>query len=335
MGKEWDRGVPGEHFWREALRVAKPGAHLLAFCGTRTFHRLTCAIEDAGWQIRDCLGWLYGSGFPKSHNIGNGFGTALKPAWEPIILARKPLDGTVAENVLKWGTGGVNVDGCRIETSENLNGGAYASSGGRAESQSLHGGSGMNQPGKTAGREFVQPVGRWPANIIHDGSEEVVGLFPETAPTRPHRAKTKGKSGIFNSSIGEAFVTLNDSGSAARFFYCAKASKQDRDEGCDSMQPVNCGLMEDDNYPIETGSGNLRNTQRRNHHPTVKPTALMRYLCRLITPPNGIILDPFMGSGSTGKAARLESFAFIGIELNPEYITIATKRIAAINPRLF
>lgn len=331
MGKDWDHGVPGEHFWREALLVAKPGAHLLAFGGTRTFHRLTCAIEDAGWQIRDCLGWLYGSGFPKSHNIGNGFGTALKPAWEPIILARKPLDGTVAANVQKYGTGALNIDGCRVDAGSDYTGLNVTQCGDHFS---------IGSDAKTRGSKFLPASGRWPANLIHDGSEEVVGLFPQTTSNtrQPNGGKIYGRNSLNDSATCDTTLRgFQDSGSSARFFYCAKASKQDRDEGLDSMQPVNCGLMEDDNYPIKTGSGNIRNTQRRNNHPTVKPTTLMRYLCRLITPPNGIILDPFMGSGSTGKAALLESFNFIGIELNPDYITLAQKRIQPllINKKLF
>lgn len=313
MGKGWDRGVPSVEFWTEALRVLKPGGHLLAFGGTRTFHRLTVAIEDSGFEIRDCLGWIYGSGFPKSHNISKaidkaagaereaigkgqsgpaagmqnlgpsgikggefeitapatpeaaewaGWGTALKPAWEPIILARKPLAGTVAENVLEFRTGGLNIDGARV--GEPL---SYAS----------------NKPGITSAKGWNannmislperKVSGRWPANILHDGSEEAIGIFPEEA-----------------------------SGSAARFFYCAKASKADREAG--------------------------------NIHPTVKPSALMRYLCRLVTAPGGLILDPFAGSGSTGKAAIAEGFRFVGAELDPAYAEIARARCEAAAAKL-
>lgn len=314
MGKGWDHSVPGVDYWRECLRVAKPGAHLLAFGGTRTFHRLTCAIEDAGWQIRDCIMWLYGSGFPKSHDVSNaidkaagaereviglrvfadgtngrrtggdfngvpsdsierthitapatpeaqqwsGWGTALKPAWEPIIVARKPLIGTVAENVLKYGTGGINVDGCRVECDSRPHRK-------RMNDKSLDGdvyGSGIN--GSRAIGETS--VGRWPANLIHDGSEEVTEGFPG-----------------------------QEDKSASRFFYCAKASRADRD-----------------------GST----------HPTMKPTALMRYLCRLVTPPGGVVLDPFCGSGSTGKGAILEGFQFIGIDIDADSVEIARARTA-------
>ena len=251
MGKGWDKGVPGEEFWREALRVAKPGAYLLAFGGTRTFHRLTVAIEDAGWEIRDAVCWLYGSGFPKSLNVGDGWGTALKPAWEPVIMARKPLVGTVAANLLLHGTGALNVDGCRIP----IDGAAGSWGAKQTASIGFHGG--------TAGSGFVtvqNPQGRWPSNVMHDGSSDVVDRL----------------------------------GEATRFFYCAKASPADREEG--------------------------------NTHPTVKPTDLMRYLCRLVTPTDGLVLDPFMGSGSTGKGALLEGFRFVGIDLDPAHVAIAEAR---------
>jgi site-specific DNA-methyltransferase (adenine-specific) len=334
MGKDWDYGVPGVHFWVEALRVAKPGAFLLAFGGTRTFHRLTVAIEDAGWEIRDCIGWLYGSGFPKSHNIGAGWGTALKPAWEPIIVARKPFTGTVANNVLKYGTGAMNIDGCRVDSKPRLTGtrNPLASSG---SGNCYLGSDGKNQMAYDAN----PPAGRWPANLIHDGSEEVLAVFPVTKSgllaTHHKTMGSGGASGFLGVSMKRDSFRKdygNDSGSAARFFYCAKASKQDRDEGCGELPLSDYGMMEDDNYPIKTGSGNLRETKRHNNHPTVKPTALMRYLCKLVTPPGGTILDPFMGSGSTGKAAAMEGFRFIGIELEKEYAEIAGKRIMSAQP---
>ena len=394
MGKEWDRGVPGPAFWREALRVAKPGAYLLAFGGTRAFHRMAVAIEDAGWEIRDCVAWLYGSGFPKSldaskaidrmdaaaeqeqrrlnftawvrstgvtsrqideatqtnmgghyttaasqpaimtrehleacrHLFGQvpawvereadirsvesanfasrvvlkedkrfrasdaweangrgmlgkgeqnfsitapatdaakewaGWGTALKPAWEPVLLCRKPLEGTVAANLLRHGTGALNIDGARV-------------------------GAGEGQ-------------GRWPANLMHDGSPEVVDPL----------------------------------GEASRFFYCAKASRADREEGCEGL-PARSGADATDREEGTAGlnsprAGASRTAEAvRNHHPTVKPTELMRYLIRLITPPGGTVLDPFMGSGSTGKAAMLEGARFVGCDLDPAYLAIAEARI--------
>jgi site-specific DNA-methyltransferase (adenine-specific) len=273
MGKGWDHGVPGVEFWREALRVAKPGAHMLAFGGTRTFHRLTVAIEDAGWEIRDCVMWVYGSGFPKSLDVSKaidkaaatdsarqwqGWGTALKPAWEPIIVARKPLIGTVAKNMLAHGTGAINVDGCRVGTEGGCKG-----NGSSGPSNGIYG-NGLNGLFSLP----IKGMGRWPANVIHDGSEDVTGLFP----------------------------TLHGAGSVARFFYCAKTSAADRGDG--------------------------------NKHPTVKPTNLMRYLCRLVTQPGGVVLDPFMGSGSTGKAALLDGFRFIGIDREQEYVDIATRRLS-------
>ena len=381
MGKDWDHGVPGEHFWREALRVAKPGAHLLAFGGTRTFHRLTVAIEDAGWEIRDCVMWVYGSGFPKSLDVSKaidkasgverekvpatgglhknrnmnddgwskigegeptmdsttpatdaarqwqGWGTALKPAWEPIIVARKPLIGTVAENVQKYGTGAINVDGCRVDASE---GRPLIES--KAES-SLHAfGDGLNGS-RCAG---ITTQGRWPANLIHDGSDEVVRLFPS-----PHGAGFKQSGGNIpngdTSMFGIGKVTASqirhgDTGNAARFFYCAKASRSDRNEGCEELEEhePTSGRREDRRGLEVSNAIN----PKRNHHPTVKPTALMQYLCRLVTPPSGIILDPFIGSGSTGKAALKEGFRFIGIEQNAEYIEIARARTAQMGMAL-
>jgi DNA modification methylase len=252
MGKGWDESVPGEEFWREALRVAKPGANMLAFGGTRTFHRLTVAIEDAGWEIRDVVCWLYGSGFPKSHN-GPWGGTALKPAWEPIIMARKPLSGTVVDNVLRYGTGALNIDGCRIAYDGTPSHAYFNYEPTRSNNPSSYGGNSKLIP--------PHALGRWPANVMHDGSAEVLAGFP---------------------------------GEEARFFYCAKASRTDREEG--------------------------------NTHPTVKPTDLMRYLCRLVTPPGGVVLDPFMGSGSTGKAALIEGLRFVGIDLDPAHVAIAEAR---------
>ena len=552
MGKAWDYDVPPEEVWRECLRVLKPGGHLLCFAGTRTQHRMAVRIEDAGFEIRDMIAWVYGSGFPKSLDVSKaidkaagaerevvgsktvsrdftagegediafrsgrpgqtevpvtaaatpeaqrweGWGTALKPALEPITVARKPLTSshvnvlqmvesqlrergvrgeilwkpesasaaakskrqtssssteaqpvaatsaknavesvmrkegpktlkkfdlpmphganqsesmcasttsasatscatkcsqptaehahaaeklsaisspsttsmaaevstgnpcmersttnssekasppdtecfagiatgltgsiahvhikrdssgfylwpkglpefvpgvplTVAANVLAHGTGGLNIDGCRVETSDDLNGGAYSVERKPSESEWVkHGGTIHN----STGQEFVQPAGRWPANLIHDGGDEVVALFPAS----------------------------NGSGSAARFFYCAKASKADRDEGLDDLPEREAGSlnMRTDSHSERNG---MTTTPRRNAHPTVKPTALMRYLCRLVTPPGGLVLDPYTGSGSTAKAAALEGFRFIGFEIDPDYHAIAERRwLAAI-----
>ena len=366
-----------EEWATECLRVLKPGGHLVAFGGTRTYHRMACAIEDAGFEVRDQLGWLYGSGFPKSLDVSKaidkaagaerevigdkldlpgyhlnghtggeafghglststpetrmkaaqitapatdaarqwqGWGTALKPAWEPIVLARKPLVGTVAENVLQHGTGAMNIDGCRVEGvgpsglkpyTRSTTPEVYAL--GRAK----------------AGREVTytdHPAGRWPANLIHDGSPEVLAGFP-------------GQEGE----------------SAARFFYCAKANKRDRDEGLEgferkapaveSAHSVVCAKCNRQRVNVSGACKcespewvRVQQTPRGNHHPTVKPTDLMRWLCRLITPPGGTVLDPFMGSGSTLKAAELEGFSAIGIELDADYIEIARRRIASDAP---
>lgn len=314
MGRCWDHGVPAEPFWREFLRVAKPGAHLLAFGGTRTFHRLACAIEGAGWEIRDTVMWVYGQGFPKSYNLKGdfeGWGTTLKPAWEPIIVARKPLTGTVANNMQEHGTGAMNIDACRIGTSKET------PFGNNPEGKSITADSWLRKHGhgsgygpRTQDQSGMNPnIGRWPANLIHDGSDEVMRLFPETGPSpKPYVRKKVADGGIYREGAGrkpEGYVTTSpaDAGSAARFFYCAKASKKDRGED--------------------------------NKHPTVKPTDLMRYLVRLVTPPGGTVLDPFMGSGSTGKAAALEGFSFIGIEREAEYMEIARSRIELSQQDMF
>ena len=337
MGKRWDYDVPSVEVWAECLRVLKPGGHLLAFAGTRTQHRMAVRIEDAGFEIRDMIAWVYGSGFPKSLDVSKaidkaagaerevvgiagrsgsaracmagdfaggeyhatapatseaqqwqGWGTALKPAWEPVIVARKPLTGTVAANVLKYGTGAINIDGCRVD-------GTPRTTHADGNRQGTHPAP-MDWGNRT---EHAAPgaSGRWPANLIHDGSDEVVAGFPQTTSgdLTPYLNQSRnGHAGV--NSEWKTVTRTGDSGSAARFFYCAKASKADRGEG--------------------------------NTHPTVKPTGLMRYLCRLVTPPGGIVLDPFMGSGSTGKAAILEGFQFIGIEREAEYLAIAEARIS-------
>jgi len=466
MGKKWDYDVPSVEVWRECLRVLKPGGHLLAFAGTRTQHRMAVRIEDAGFEIRDMIAWIYGSGFPKSLDVskaidnaagaerevvgekitGNakqrtsatgefadgkhggtqivditapatpeaqqweGFGTALKPSLEPLTLARKPLgEKTVAANVLAYGTGAINVDGCRVGTETIEQRHVHRIDGGKGI-----GAAAVGHKQKQSGT-VTTSQGRWPANLIHDGSEEVVGLFPS-----------------------------DKQGSASRFFYVPKASKKDRDEGLDSSRTVKhtTGLCKEENMelaellqkatcestvkwgidesgasitglclldslstiltainkittsqicsllmPLHTNesiagancekkrggslAANAVNSNQSqlntmsasqvesalgvshavskmlssisdganwipatNFHATVKPTALMRYLCRLVTPPEGIVLDPFMGSGSTGKAAMLEDFRFIGIERDPEYYKIAEARIKAVEPKL-
>jgi DNA modification methylase len=361
MGQTWDGGDVAfrPETWAEVLRVLKPGGHLVAFSGTRTFHRLACAIEDAGFEIRDMIAWHYGSGFPKSHDVSKaidkaagaerevvaelpavkrmipgadqnkngwkkdngrefvptvtapateaarqwqGYGTALKPATEPICLARKPLsEKSVAANVLKWGTGALNIDGCRIEHG----GEAFAvpqsdpakRQGVVGEAWQATGGKEKNNAAQRASIERTASLGRWPANLCHDGSDEVLAGFPDlgaTAGSYTRAARAEG-NWLHAKEVGTEQAGFGDSGSAARFFYCAKAASDERGEG--------------------------------NNHPTVKPVALMRWLCRLVTPKGGTVLDPFMGSGSTLIAADAEQFNAIGCELSPEYAAIAERRL--------
>jgi DNA modification methylase len=396
MGKKWDStGIAyNVELWKECLRVLKPGGHLLAFGGTRTYHRMTCAIEDAGFEIRDCIQWLYGSGFPKSHDISkaidkklgaerevvgtkkgkggenlnilsregkndskdakgcgafgqgakqvdidipvtipaseeakqwDGWGTALKPANEPIVLARKPLsEKTVAENVLKWGTGGINIDDCRIE----LNGDYKCKANGRPSLTGLcdnYDPSKANQP---------DTQGRFPANVILD--EEAGRMLDEQSGSISYGNKSGGYSYSDRQYAVQGFVkdckpkapsNYGDSGGASRFFYCAKASKKERNMGLEDVEPTT--VDDGRNKPIDNPF--LRGkTPRQNTHPTVKPVKLMEYLITLITPPNGIVLDPFFGSGTTGIAAVNLGFNYIGIELDEQYIEIARRRINAV-----
>ncbi len=304
MGKAWDGfGTPlgfqtwSEQWAREALRVLKPGGHLLAFGGTRMYHRLAAGIEDAGFEIRDTLMWLYGSGFPKSHNLKGewqGWGTALKPAVEPIVLARKPLIGTVAENVLTHGTGALNIDASRIATDDRFGGGAKGSSGFAA---------GYESEGWVAG----SASGRWPANILLD--EEAAAMLDEqsgvSVSPAPYGERVSGDKSMFGIGGLNHSKEFGDSGGASRFFYVAKASRSER----------NFGLG-------------------RNIHPTVKPVDLMRYLIRLVTPKGGTVLDPFLGSGTTAVAAIQEGVDWIGCEREPEYVAIIEARIAAAQPGL-
>jgi len=288
-----------ETWAREALRVLKPGGHLLAFGGTRTFHRLTCGIEDAGFEVRDCLSWLYGSGFPKSLNLDGewqGWGTALKPAWEPCVVARKPLAGTVAENVQQHGTGALNVDGCRIAgdvpqvtQGVNSNGSGY-------------------RVATVAQESNPHAAGRWPANVAFD--EQAAAMLDAQRGERassPFRSASSigAKAERQNVSFAEQDYSgrgYTDNGGASRFFYTAKASRADR----------------------STNGAN-------NTHPTVKPTELMRWLVRMVTPPGGVVLDPFAGSGSTLVAARAEGVRCIGIEREDEYAQIIAARLSQLS----
>ena len=329
MGQEWDGGDIAfrTEVWEECLRVLKPGGHLIAFSGSRTYHRMAYAIDESGFEIRDQIMWVYGSGFPKSLNVGKaidkklgnerevvgisndgagnndiyikgeskrsemsllagynkeieitkgsseyeGWGTALKPAHEPIVLARKPFKGSVADNVLQHGTGALNIEACRVGDEEiTIN--------------KLEDWSGFGEH-KNPDYNSSVSVGRYPANFLHDGLEE----------------------------------------EWSKYFYCPKANKKDRNEGCEDLEQQQYSY-DGRETPIDNAY-QRNNSVSSNNHPTVKPTDLMRYLCRLVTPKNGIVLDPFMGSGSTGKAALLEDFTFTGIELSEEYLKIAEKRI--------
>jgi DNA modification methylase len=381
----------------EALRVLKPGGHLLAFGGTRTFHRLACAVEDAGFEIRDSLIWLYGSGFPKSLDVSkaidraagaerevvgtkeitydganrnpakhsnpaadseigewgltstphgqplaapatpeaekwNGWGTALKPGHEPIVMARKPLIGTVSRNVLEHGTGGLNIDGCRIE-------GAKASGSGQPPLQ--FGGQNHRPFHDTAEpREFDTTQGRWPANVLLDeaAAAELDRQSGELTSGTFTRRKTRYKGDDGNKFTGATDDheltghTGGDTGGASRFYYCAKASRGERNAGLDGFPSTKSaddgyGSIQEPNLDRAAPRENWEPHRTANHHPTVKPIALMRWLCRLVTPPDGLILDPFTGSGTTGCAAVLEDFNFIGIEREAEYVELAKARI--------
>ncbi|RWO20746.1 MAG: site-specific DNA-methyltransferase [Mesorhizobium sp.] len=371
MGKQWDTGETAfaTEFWAEVLRVLKPGGHVMAFSGTRTYHRMAVAIEDAGFEIRDQLAWMYGSGFPKSHDVSKGidkaagavrervrhkprastsgtmsgssetrpwieesrakgfhevdgpeaatpqpaewqgWGTALKPAWEPICLARKPLIGTVAANVLEHGTGALNIDGCRVDGTPAAWGNMTEGNGGyrlhkrtrqgEASANKRYTDEGATNFAATPGPRGGDTKGRWPANIVHDGSDEVLKGFPDA----PGQLRSVGPQHGAKDSVNvygdygprQDFVPRADtSTSAARFFYTAKADKLDR-----------------------IGS----------KHPTVKPVDLMQWLCRMVTPPGGLVLDPFAGSGSTGEAAWREGFRCILIEREEEYQADIAERL--------
>lgn len=319
MGKVWDGGDIAHRveMWTECLRVLKPGGHLLAFAGSRTYHRMTCAIEDAGFEIRDQIMWIYGSGFPKSKNLDGeweGWGTALKPSHEPICMARKPFATSVAENVGGHGTGALNIAACRVPGQAQPFGNPA-----EAEGWRMHKRSEEWRPNDT---------GRWPANVIHDGSDEVLDAFPNApgqmgAQRQDGAAQRNAVYGALRYVRSAPEPRIETETSAARFFYCAKASRADRNEGIggsDAPAVEAEATMRD----RETADWQERNG---NHHPTVKPTDLMAYLCRLVTPPGGTVLDPFMGSGSTGKAAMREAFRFVGIDMTPEYVEIAKARI--------
>jgi site-specific DNA-methyltransferase (adenine-specific) len=388
MGKSWDSsGIAYDPaVWAECLRVLKPGGHILAFGGSRTWHRLAVAVEDAGFELRDSIAWIYGSGFPKSLDvskaidknlgverqkirvdasevrnpkaIGNGtdgmaggtrpwiekalevgfhekdsdtpaspeakqwegWGTALKPAFEPVVVGRKPFGKgvTVAENVLLWGVGGLNIDGSRIGTEttiRNSHAGTNGDGWGMGKSESVNG----------------STQGRWPANVILD--EVTAGLLDEQSGERPGGQFPARRGNSVNTAFASGQETaggargMGDSGGASRFFYVAKASRRDRNEGLEELEAVRHADRVADDGPGGENPRNRTNQAKQNFHPTVKPTALMRYLIKLVTPEGGVVLDPFTGSGSTGKAALLDGFQFVGVELTKEYLPIIEGRL--------
>jgi site-specific DNA-methyltransferase (adenine-specific) len=354
MGKKWDYDVPSTEIWEECIRVLKPGGHLLSFAGSRTYHRMAVRIEDAGFEIRDQIMWIYGSGFPKSHNIGHkvedmqGWGTALKPAHEPIVMARKPFSGTVADNVLEWGTGGINIDGCRIGVDSNDTN--HRSIDNKNVHTTNFANNGNPRPDKIPEQESqLNSKGRFPANIIFD--EEAGRILDEQSGTSKSTGGTndiivESKFGQV-SNIPQTPFSYGDTGGASRFFYCPKTSKKDRNDGLEVVGAKNgvsqftskgglkckkCNKWKNSGNPCQCDESDFEQQQwngtiDKNSHPTVKPTDLMSYLIRLVTPKGGIVLDPFMGSGSTGKGAVREGMVFIGIERESEYFEIAEARI--------
>lgn len=378
MGKSWDYDVPSVEIWKECFRVLKSGGHLLSFSGTRTYHRMALNIEDAGFEIRDMISWIYGCGFPKSMNVGkqiakingdeiikgdlkfkggtqlgvmnddgwkpkdvyeekvnnefSGIGTTLKPACEPIVLARKPIsEKTIALNVLKYGTGGLNIDACRVPYESDKD--FEDRKRGNLKSNPL-GRNGVYSEMDTVNTdEYLNKSGRFPANIIHDGSEETINLFPNTSPSKKCLMGTGGDdkgNNIYGhyKDIRSIRGHNDNGGSASRFFYCAKAGKEERNFGLDNQKiKVDCD-RNPECYSADVPFNRSANP-KKNNHPTVKPLALMKYLVKLITPKNGIVLDPFSGSGTTLISAKLEGYNFIGIEMEPEYIKIAIARLEA------
>lgn len=327
MGKNWDGKIPSTEYWKETLRICKPGSMVAAFGGSRTHHHLMVAIEKSGWEIRDVVMWIYGSGFPKSHNFGkkighawSKYGTALKPAYEPIIIAMKPLDGTFAQNADKWGVGGINIDDSRISTNEKLS-------------------IGSGKVGYEGGYKNYIPYeslkGRWPANIIFDeeAAEQLDGMTGVLKSGSGDK-HTKNKSeNIYNDGlkpISGLREYKSNSGGASRFFYCAKASSSERNRGLEGMPLVRSGVerMNNSNGRKESLRDSERLILTKNTHPTIKPISLMKYIITLLAPPgNPLLLDPFAGSGSTLIAAKELGITAIGIEKEQEYYDIACQRI--------
>jgi site-specific DNA-methyltransferase (adenine-specific) len=331
MGALWDNEVAFDsELWYDIGKLLLPGAYLLAFGGTRTFHRLACAIEDAGFEIRDTIAWIYGSGFPKSHNLHGvfeGYGSALKPAFEPIIVARKPVEGTVANNCVEYGSGALNIDGCRVE-------------GEPVPINKLDKWSGFGEEIRPDYEQEMNNKGRWPANLITDGSEEVRSGFPQTksGSLLKHHKRSGGTPPIGTFTIRDRTGEdefIGDSGSAARFFYCAKVSKAERDAGCDILEAKKYGnTMHNANNMGEVSEGfeRFEPTPARNSHPTLKPIALTEYLAKLILPPSAYaprrLLVPFSGAGSEMIGAHRAGWEEItGVELSDEYAKIASARL--------
>ena len=429
MGRSWDStGIAFQkETWELCFKILKPGGHLLAFSGSRTYHRIAVAIEDAGFEIRDQVMWLYGSGFPKSMNIGKaidkkngvqgdvigtrkvtssdigqksgwnhlntdrgdyeyreimneykGWGTALKPAHEPLVLARKPIsEKSVVDNVLKHRTGGINIDECRVEGNDakypdtnpdfrdvakkamaqggqdKLNFNQITGAERKKVVRKTRDENGVwtddNSGMKAEGSEYADadPRGRFPSNIMHDGSDVVKDIFPNTKSSNVSRERKAGTE--FGQSSGwnkhknvdsGLMPAYGDDGSASRYFYCAKTSKAERNQGLDNLPTKKASSMPGRRNPNDMKDSKIDNdvtgrfvTQKKNIHPTVKPIKLMKYLCRLITPKGGTILDPFMGSGSTGMAAKEENFDFVGIEKEEEYFNIASARIESVETK--
>jgi len=339
MNKSWDKaGVAFEvETWVEVLRMMRPGAYLAAFGGTRTYHRLTCAIEDAGFEIRDCVTffWLHGQGFPKSLNLGGGYGTALKPAFEPIVLARKAPIGNIASNIAVHGVGALNIDAARVVVDE-----AYAKncSGDRGHEANQAGDMGFHMGGGSASQ-----IGRWPANVVMDEGagallDEEVGPLKAGGSIGAHTAAAAARTGSVAAGDHLAprgeWAAHDNGGGPSRYFYQAKTTRAERDFGCEHLPIHSDGEATD----REDGSAGTKSPRAgagrtggvRNRHPTLKPVSLLRWLTRLISPPGGMVLDPFCGSGSGGMAARLEGMGYMGIDLSAEYLTYAHARISAV-----
>jgi DNA modification methylase len=399
LGKDWDSNTGDKEVYEQCLRVLKPGGHLLAFSAARTYHHLAMTVETVGFEIRDQIMWIYGSGFPKSQDVGrqiqkslgvketvsnpnhrtkdgdslyesghqkteikgdvvctdpiaqqwSGWGTQLKPAHEPIVMARKPVIKSIRENVLEHGTGAINIDATRVGYSDekdiatyldNLKGPAERSKSSTGDStQMFDGQTGFKAMKKEITNEDAK--GRFPANVIHDGSDEVVSMFPANCGNAAKAKRTKssitgsGHSLTVAKNVGDDNGFYDGLGSAARFFYCPKVSRKERHIGCDmenAPRPGSNGhgggIYENDTWAESLQNVNVSSSEH-NTHPTVKPIELMKYLIKLVTPPNGHILDPFNGSGSTGCAAVELGFDYTGIELDPNYVAISTKRISA------